>query len=410
MLALLVALQTQDFGRILDDPKLDGSIAAVVVADRDGKILFERNSRTHVMPASNMKLLSNSFALYQLGPDRKGETRFWKEPTRTVVESTGDPMLTHDQLVEARNRLRLDRRLPVYLHEEYAPGWGENWEYGDLPNKYAAPVCAFNVDRGSFEIWSQGGKPQFRPEAYGTRVVPAALPKGTTTRYDPFTRTVYATNAAFTKDQRVDTLSLPHPDEAAASLLGSRMVPTDEVPRRAPDLVIAGPKIIDVVGACLPPSDNQLAEQLLMLGARTEGPLGLDAYATARTRLTNFLTRIVGIDPADVKVDDGSGLSRHNYVTARAIVKLLAWSDHQPTALQWRAALAHAGKGTLASRLKGIEFTGKTGSLDLVAALSGYVQTRNGETRIVSIIFNQFGCSPAEARGIADRIVAAASD
>jgi D-alanyl-D-alanine carboxypeptidase/D-alanyl-D-alanine-endopeptidase (penicillin-binding protein 4) len=408
--ALLLTLQTPSFDAILNDPKLGGAVVAAIVTDREGNVLFERNSRTHVMPASNMKLLSNSFALHQLGAERRPETRIWKERNRTVVESTGDPMLTHAQLVKAREQLGLDRRLPVYVHEEYAPMWGENWEIGDLPNKYAAPVCAFTVDRGSFEIWAQKGRPQFRPESYGTRVVFAPLPKGTTSRYDPFTRTFYATPEAFKKDARVDTLSLPRPDAAAASLLGSRMVLTEETPRRAPDLVLTGPTTIDVVSACLPPSDNQLAEQLLMLGARSEGPLGLDPYAVARPRLANFLTRIVGVDPADIKIDDGSGLSRHNYVTTHAIAKLLSWCDHQPTADAWRNALAHAGKGTLATRLKGVEFAGKTGSLDLVAALSGYVQTKRGETRIVSVILNQFGCSSTEARAVADRFVQAVAD
>ncbi len=142
-----------------------------------------------------------------------------------------------------------------------------------------------------------------------------------------------------------------------------------------------------------------------MLGARREGPLGLDPYALAQVRLTNFLTRMVGVTPGDVHVDDGSGLSRHNYVTTRAIAKLLAWASDQSTAEIWRAALAHSGKGTLSSRLKGVPFAGKTGSLDMVSALSGYVETTDHQTRIVSIILNEFGCAPSVVRDVEDQIV-----
>lgn len=407
MVSLILAIAFgSKLDAVLDDPKLEGAVVSAVVTDLDGNVLFERNSAMHVTPASNMKLLSNAFGLYQLGPDWRPATRIWKEQDRTVIESTGDPMLTHDQLVAARERLRLDRRLPVYVRQEYAPRWGTNWEYGDLPNKYSAPVTAFTVDRGSFEIWAEKGRPRFKPEAYGTKVVKvSSLPPGTALRYDPFRRTLFAAPGAFTKDGRLDTLSLPDPDEAAASLLGRELRLTDVVPTRAPDLEIAGPSTLDIVGACLPPSDNQLAEHLLLLGARREGPLGLDPYATAQTRLKNFLTRIVGVVPGDLKIDDGSGLSRHNFVTTRGIAKLLAWSAQQPTAEAWRAAMAHGGKGTLANRLKTVKFDGKTGSLDMVVALSGFVETDDRQTRVVSVILNGFGCPSGEARGVADRFV-----
>lgn len=411
VLALLAAaLVAPNFDAILDDPKLDGAVVAAIVTDGDGKVIYERNSRMRVMPASNMKLLTTSFALHQLGPSWRAETRIWKEPSKTYVETTGDPMLTYDKLVAARESLRLDRRLPVSVSEPYHPGWGGNWELSDLGDKFAAPVAAFTVDRGSFELWAKGGRLELRPDTYGTKIAPSqTLPKGTNTRYDPFKRTIFARPNAFAKDGRVDTLSLPQPDGAAASLLGSGIVRSGDLPRRNADLVIPGPSAIEIVAACLPPSDNQLAEQLLMLGANTEGPLGLDEYATARPRLKNFLTRIVGIDPNDVKIDDGSGLSRHNMVTARALARLLAWADRQPTAAAWRAAMAHPGKGTLASRLKGIAFEGKTGSLDLVAALSGYVETAAHEKRIVSIVVNHYGGSGGDAREVMDRFVAAAA-
>jgi len=395
---------------ILRDSRLNGAIASVCVTDSAGAVLFERNSDTHVVPASNMKLFSNSFGLYELGADWRPETRIWKEADRTVVESTGDPMLTYDQLVQAREKLGLNRRLPVYVHEAFAPPWNGNWEYGDLPNKYAAPVSAFTVDRGSFSVWNRQGHAYFKPEGFGVKVemIDEAAPENT--RYDPFARTIFVKKSALKKDGLVDTLSLPHPDASAASLLGSSMHPTESVPSRAPDLVISGPRAIEIVGACLPPSDNQLAEQLLMLGGAHEGPLGADPYDLAAKRETKFLVNAVGIDPADIKIDDGSGLSRHNFVTTRAIAKLLAWCSRQPTATAWRAALAHAGTGTLSRRLKGIGFDGKTGSLDMVSSLSGYVTTANHETRIVSIVLNEFGCTEGDAHQIQDAIVKAVAE
>lgn len=50
--------------------------------------------------------------------------------------------------------------------------------------------------------------------------------------------------------------------------------------------------------------------------------------------------------------------------------------------------MAKAGKGTLASRLAGSTFEGKTGTLDNVVALSGFISCKDGKTRLVSIIVN----------------------
>jgi D-alanyl-D-alanine carboxypeptidase/D-alanyl-D-alanine-endopeptidase (penicillin-binding protein 4) len=360
-----------------------------------------------VVPASNQKLLSNAFALHALGPTFRPETRIWKTGSRTIVDSPGDPLLSHQILIEARQRLRLNRLLPVYVREAYAPGVPATWEVDDLPNKYAAPITAFTVDRGSFELWNVKGKPVLRPESYGIKIERTLVP-GTTPQisYDPFTRKVrVAGELPLVPEARLDTLALPKPDEAAAYLLGYRLVPTVEIPDRAPDLVILGSPTSDMLKACLPPSDNNVAEHLLLLGARAQGAFGSNPYPEARERLTAFLTNTVGVRKDDFRVFDGSGLSRHNLVTTRGIAQLLAWQNRQATAGIWRAALARPGAGTLAGRLQGVVFEGKTGTLDMVVALSGYVRGNDGNDRIVSVILNHFSGSSTDARNIADAFV-----
>ncbi|MGV3617004.1 MAG: D-alanyl-D-alanine carboxypeptidase/D-alanyl-D-alanine-endopeptidase [Fimbriimonas sp.] len=405
---LLVALPPSPLDLILNDPKLDGALVAATVTDLDGKVLYERNAGMRVVPASNQKLLSNAFALHALGPSFRPQTKIWKLVTKTVVDSPGDPLLSHRILMEARQRLRLNRYLPVHVREAYAPGVPASWEVDDLPNKYAAPITAFTVDRGSFELWNVNGKPTFRPDPYGTKVerAPGVLGNPPQISYDPFTRRVRIVGALpIVPEARLDTLALPKPDEAAARLLGFNMVPTTEVPNREPDLVILGSPTSEMIKACLPPSDNNVAEHLFLLGAKAQGALAADPYATARERMTNFLTATVGARKEDFRVYDGSGMSRHNLVTARGIAQLLTWQNRQPTAGVWRAALARPGVGTLGSRMQGLSFEGKTGSLDMVVALSGYVKVADGSERIVSVIFNHFTGSATDARNIADSFV-----
>jgi D-alanyl-D-alanine carboxypeptidase/D-alanyl-D-alanine-endopeptidase (penicillin-binding protein 4) len=243
------------------------------------------------------------------------------------------------------------------------------------------------------------------PSAFGNQIYATRGEGPLQIVYDPIERRVTVNGKWPEKDQRLDTLSIWRPDREAAFLLGSGFTRSTDTPSSAPDMVITGKPLPEIIATCLPPSDNNIAEQLLLLGARREGDLGAKPYSVARDRLKNFLTRIVGIEATDVKPYDGSGMSRHNYVTTRAMAKLLKWCSEQPTAQVWREALASPGKGTLANRLGNVLFQGKTGTLDMVTALSGYVRHKSGQDLIVSVILNQYACTAAEARDVADSFV-----
>ena len=120
----------------------------------------------------------------------------------------------------------------------------------------------------------------------------------------------------------------------------------------------------------------------------------------------------VGI-PSDAVIQyDGSGMSRHDVITPAAVVQLYTYMAKQSRYVQvWRDSLSIGGvDGTLRNRFKGTaasgNMRGKTGTLDQVSALSGYVKTASGEELIVSIIVNGVP-KTADRTGLADDIVVA---
>ena len=379
----------------LDVPALDGAVVAAYATTLDGAPVYARAERTRVMPASNQKLLTAAFALHALGPEARQATRIWREPRRTVVEAEGDPLLTRADLL----RLDLDRRLPVDIVEAYAPGIPEGWQQDYLKDRYGASVYALSVDDAGFELWSVGGKPVLKPEAYGVRIERRGGGK-LGWSYDPFARRLIVSGPLPAKDARLDTFATPRADFAAASLLGRDPRLVAETPRRAPDVVLAGHTVAEEVAACLPPSDNNIAEHLLLNAAHARG----DApYPAAARALRSFLERTVGTPFEDVLPRDGSGLGRQNVVTARAMVGLLRWADRQPWRGVWRGALAKAGgPGTLKNRLQDLSFAGKTGSLNRVLALSGYLTRRDGSEIAVSVIVNHYAAPDADVRAAMD--------
>jgi D-alanyl-D-alanine carboxypeptidase/D-alanyl-D-alanine-endopeptidase (penicillin-binding protein 4) len=123
-----------------------------------------------------------------------------------------------------------------------------------------------------------------------------------------------------------------------------------------------------------------------------------------------FLAR-AGIPAGEVRLEEGSGLSRHNVVTPRALVRLLKFMTRHPHAEVFRAALPVAGvDGTLRLRLRGTPAEGnlraKTGSLDLVNALAGYVTSAAGEPLVFALLLNQYAGGERPGRAELDEIAA----
>ncbi len=105
--------------------------------------------------------------------------------------------------------------------------------------------------------------------------------------------------------------------------------------------------------------------------------------------------RTVGIRPESMALNDGSGLSRNDMVTADSTVQLLTYMSRHRYADVFRNALPIAGvDGTLRNRMKGTVAEGnlraKTGSLSSAASLGGYVTTAAGEKLVFTIMVNNY--------------------
>ena len=106
----------------------------------------------------------------------------------------------------------------------------------------------------------------------------------------------------------------------------------------------------------------------------------------------NFLTQ-AGIDPTGLVMNDGSGLSRSDLVTADTTLQLLVYMNRHRFGSEFRLALPVAGvDGTLRNRMKGTPAQGnvraKTGTLGTATSLSGYVFSATGERLVFSLMIN----------------------
>jgi D-alanyl-D-alanine carboxypeptidase/D-alanyl-D-alanine-endopeptidase (penicillin-binding protein 4) len=154
-------------------------------------------------------------------------------------------------------------------------------------------------------------------------------------------------------------------------------------------------------------SKNLHAEILLRLLGREKGMSG--SSAGGLNVLRGFLAQ-ADVRPEEYAFYDGSGLSRENLVSPRATVKLLRFAAQQSWGAQYMASLPVAGvDGTLASRFKTLPPTArlraKTGSLEHVNVLSGYLTTSEGERLVFSIMGNNHTLTNKKATDVLDEIV-----
>ncbi len=156
-------------------------------------------------------------------------------------------------------------------------------------------------------------------------------------------------------------------------------------------------------------SQNLHAEIVLRLLGREKGGAGTIAAGLDMVRA--FLTQC-GVEPGEAVFYDGSGLSRKNLVTPRALRGLLECASRQAWFERFRDTLPVAGvDGSLAARLKETfaenNVRAKTGSLDHVNSLSGYATTRGGDRVAFVVLTNNHNLTRARAEQAIDRIVEA---
>jgi D-alanyl-D-alanine carboxypeptidase/D-alanyl-D-alanine-endopeptidase (penicillin-binding protein 4) len=137
-------------------------------------------------------------------------------------------------------------------------------------------------------------------------------------------------------------------------------------------------------------SQNLHAELLLRLLGKVHGA---DGSFEQGTRVVRQFLLDAGVDDNDFFFYDGSGMSPDDRIAPRAYTQLLSYASRQPWGAAWRGTFPIAGvDGTLDNRFKTSLLKGrlwaKTGTLNEVNALSGYLTADSGKTLAFSILVN----------------------
>jgi len=435
------------------NPVSKGEWGLFIVDAASGEVLYEKNAASYFVPASNMKLLTTALALDKLGVNYRFRTTLETDgmlsPSGSlrgnlILVGRGDPNLSNrkfpfetkeefdgppdrvlaelaDQLV-ARGVKEISGDIvgddSYFPRERYPDGW----EIDDMVWEYGAAISAIVVDDNTVTLTLTPGErsgdpvnalvdpttPDFTVENHVVTSPAKEKPDLRLTR-DPGAQTVLVSGIlpADSAPHKL-VLAIEEPAQHAASLLAQLLANRgvkitgkiralhDRDPAAASRTVLAEHLSLplgDTVKLVNKISQNLHSEVLLRTAARQQG-----LWATPDDLLKfpeEFYAR-AGIAEDDVIQTDGSGLSRHDMVTPRALVALLQFAQKQPWFPVYYSSLPVAGvDGTLNERMKDSPISGrihaKTGSVSHVRTLSGYADTPSGRRLIFSFLSNNQG-------------------
>ena len=428
--------------KILNAPALKGGVTgAIVCRVRDGKTLYVHDGDLRLMPASNRKLFTSAAALELLGSNFRTHTDLLAAARPDVggtlagsvyLRGGGDGLLSPADLeamaaaLAAMGVKRIDGGVVGDGTRFAGPPYGFAWEWDDLSDEEFPQISGLEINEGVLTVQAAPGAAPGSPVIVTidppTDYVPLVLTAGTGAKDAPDTCTI---RRPWNKNEFVVDGTLPlgqtltqkvpvlNPPLLAATLLRAALVRRGIAVSGLPS---AGPTppgaVVLTSHPSLPlseyivrtnkPSDNLLAETLVRF-------LGTGTYADGHARETPFF-RSLGVDTEAVALVDGCGVSRRDYVTARAVSQLLLGMHREKNWPLYYASLPIAGvDGTLRSRMKGTpaenNVHAKTGTLSQARALSGYVTGRSGQLYVFSLLMNNYPGPARSAGNVQDQFV-----
>ncbi|MDQ3243284.1 MAG: D-alanyl-D-alanine carboxypeptidase/D-alanyl-D-alanine-endopeptidase [Gemmatimonadota bacterium] len=385
---------------LLADPQFrSAQLGILIVNPRTADTLYSRNAGKLFMPASNQKILTGAVALALLGPEyryrtsilARGAVREWILDGDLAVAGNGDPTISDrargsavaalDSIAAALAAKGLKRVTGTVrpLGDAFPDSiYGYGWEWDDLSTSSGAPVDELLFNEGMIEI------PQ--------RIVGIDTIRSTATRA-PVLSYLEALSSALARKGIIvaggasaDTVSGFPVSDTLHSFLS--------------------PPLREILRHFEKPSQNQIGEILIRTLGRERAGVGVaDSGAAVISRqLLSW-----GAERDGFFVYDGSGLSRHNLVSPETIVRTLVGISRDTAFAVFLDALPVAGvDGTLRTRMVGTSaasnMRAKTGTIEFVRSLSGFITTADGERLVFSMLSNHFIVPVREITRVQDAI------
>ncbi|MCX6155740.1 MAG: D-alanyl-D-alanine carboxypeptidase/D-alanyl-D-alanine-endopeptidase [Candidatus Kapabacteria bacterium] len=439
-----------DINSLLDNPDFSNAMIGICVQSMEtGEYLYKHNEAKNLVPASNLKLFTTSTALEYLGKDFKYTTSLYLRGRilaggefegNIIIRGSGDPTFCNlyqknaidifDSWVAKLDTVGITSIRGNIIGDDgyfddnyYAPGWA--WE--DMTSSFSAQVSGLSAFENSVEITLTPS------DSVGERADFSAYPDNSYIQIVNNVRTArrYASDININrnvnsnlielngqiildtskKEKNVQKIQVAVENPCLYFLnifrdrLKERRINFRGTLLQARDLnekilyqslipfteyeSIPLSEIIKVINK----QSNNLSTELLLKTIGKEIS-GVGSFSKGVEQVRKYISKL-GISPENMSIVDGSGLSRYNLVSPKYIVALLSGIYHSANKDVFIESLAEPGKkGTLNYRLTSSRaekfIKAKTGTMNNISNISGFVYAKNNEVLAFSIMMNNF--------------------
>jgi len=454
----LVELQ-QDLSNLINNPDFSNAIVGVSIISLElGEIIFQHNETKNFLPASTQKLLTSAAALHYLGEEFRFSTRLYLDGNlqsngefigNIIIRGTGDPSLSD---LFSNNPLAIFERWAYLLDsigirsirgniigdDRYFDNqqYGYGWAFDDFIYPYSPQISALSVNNNKVDIFiepadsagklskitiepensfiniinnittiSDGDIPQvYHYREYGSNII--ELYGGvklnaknkiriSTTIDNPTLFFLHLFKNSLERNQIRFRGALLSASDWNERLNYSALLPISEY---------FSPNLKEIVSVLNKTSNNLIGESLFKTIGKEQ--TGRGSFAAGTEILNKYCIRI-GIAPENLRIADGSGLSRHNLISPRYQTQLLSSVYRNPYFKTFYNSLAQPSKdGTMKNRLSNTlaqnKLRAKTGSLNAVSTLCGYIQSNDDELFAFSIMIMNHTVASSVAHNLQD--------
>lgn len=432
-LSVASASYAESLSKAIDKLNINKGAMSVVIKEvgDDKDYLYTLNPTTPMYPASTLKLITSAASIDMLESDYKMKTSLYKSSNNDLyLKLAGDPLFTSNDLEVLLNKAKAKDIEPktVYIDDSIFDNveWGEGWQWDDEFNPLMPKFSAYNINKNLMNIEVSPTVNKVSPKIVVKPFYPVSFMNLAVTDMDKASNitieknTTIATNMlnVFGSVSKLYSLSIPvfNPKLNFVLRLEEAMrsqkfeyysqVKYAKLPKENVYLVAEVERNIeDLMTPILKNSDNLAAESLFKhagaVWSKSEGSI-----ENSLAMLDTYL-KFYNLDASDIKIVDGSGVSKNNLMTAKFMVDFLNEKAMQNSFYDYKELLPKPGEGTLKNRMLYFKdnLKAKTGTLSDTSAIAGYIKTRRGKVLVFDIMINDPKTSSADKKNIEEQIL-----
>ncbi len=424
-----------NINKAIANSKVKKDTISISVKDIEtGKSVYELNQNRLISPASTQKIVTLAAAIDTLGPTYNFETSLYKNTNNELFLKLGaDPYLREKDLTSLMNQAKAKKILEpknIYIDDYIVDSveWGEGWQWDDDLNSLMPKFGSYNLDGNLLYIFvapTNNGAPA---NVYSKFFYPVTFMNLALTDESKANNITFERNNSISPDiltvkgsvSKIQYYTVPVPNlkryfrlrledaikDAKIEYYGKisqKKLPSDNV------YLVASIKhpIKIAVGDILKNSNNMAAESVFKIaGGKYVNNTGSIAAAI---KMFEAFCKKIGVNSDEIKIVDGSGVSKNNLMSADFMTNYLVALSQIPGFDLYKSILPTAGEGTLANRMLYFKdnLRAKTGTLADISAITGYLTSKSGKTYAFDIMINDAKTSPSDKKMLEEYILRA---